>query len=326
MILTRIFDVTLNITNPINFCTNKRSHVLIELNNYYANKCFMGSYIMEILDVLQMSSCRIISSNSTANGTIDVKFLAKVFILNSWDILVGVEIEKNHLFITGKYKKDNMTIRVIFNPTNIQSTILNIGQLVPVRVVQAVHRPKEPDISVAAVVLTCDKKSEYFRVKGEVSKQYLPECNTLLTAITEELEKRKELMKTKKKNILFFESLLYTYKNCPNSNITVIKPNLEWEGPHDITKTSNSIFELLNMDLTGYWTRPLYVCRSSPFVSTTQDKPAEYRLTSPHIMVIDFMNNMLTFLIAIRELTEKYDDTLIESHANIWNIMKNNQL
>ena len=102
MILEKIFDVTLNINNPINFCTNKKHYILIELNNLYTNKCFMGSYIIEILEVLQSSSCRIINTNSSGDGIIDVRFLANVFILNSWDALIGVEIEKYQSLIVGK--------------------------------------------------------------------------------------------------------------------------------------------------------------------------------------------------------------------------------
>jgi hypothetical protein len=337
MILTRIYDVTLNVTNPINFCTNKKAHVLIELNNYYTNKCFMGSFIIEILDILQMSSCRIVSSNSTANATIDVKFSAKVFVLSTWDILVGIEIEKNSSLVTGKYKQDSMVIHVSFTPTNLQANMLNIGQIVPVRVVKSIHRPKESDISVAAVLLTCDRKNVYYKVKGEISKQYLPDIQELLSKIITELNRRKEI--TKKNILMFFESLLYSYRDCPASAVTRIdNHDTEWEGPTkaepakaELNKADEpkgklfTIFDLLGMDLTGYWTRPLNVCRSSPFVSMTATKPAEYFLTAPHLLVTEFMTNILTFLVATRELTETYDDALIKSHENIWNIMRKNQ-
>lgn len=324
MILEKIFEVTLNITNPINFCTNKKAHILIELNNIYVNKCYMGSYIIEIIDILQSSSCRIVNTNSSGNGIIDVKFLANVFILNSWDILIGVEVEKNQSLIVGKYKKPNLTIDVTFKPTNIQANSLSVGQLVPVRVVKAIHKPKESKIAVAAVLLTCDRKAVAFRVKGEIAKSAMPEIQMLFDNIIEELEHRQSI---NKETVMFFESLLYSYRNVPTVSEVIPFGKVNWEGPK--TNTSGTIvnlFDMLTMDLTGFWTRPLTICRSSPLLTVTQEKPAEYILTAPHLMIIEFAKNILTFLIAIREFSEVYTPDRIVSHENIWNMLRHAQL
>jgi len=324
MILEKIFEVTLNITNPINFCINKKQHILTELNNMYVNKCYMGSYIIEILDILQSSSCRIVNTNSSGNGIIDVKFIANVFILNSWDILIGVEIEKNQSLIVGKYKKLNLIIDVTFKPTNIQSNSLMVGQLVPVRVVKAIHKPREGKIAVAAVLLTCDRKAVSFRVKGEIAKSALPEIQMLFNNITDELKYRQNI---KKESIMFFESLIYSYKNISTTIEKIPFDNVYWEGPKNkITGNVVNLFDTLTMDLTGFWTRPLSICRSSPLLTMSQEKPPEYILTAPHLMIIEFAKNMLTFLIAIREFDEVYKSDLILSHENIWNMMRFAQL
>lgn len=324
MILEKVFEVTLNITNPINFCTNKKQHILTELNNIYVNKCYMGSYIIDIIDVLQSSSCRIVNTNSTGNGIIDVKFLANVFILNSWDILIGVEVEKNQSLIVGKYKKPNLTIDVTFKPTNIQSNSLTVGQLVPVRVVKAIHKPKESKIAVAAVLLTCDRKAVAFRVKGEIAKSAIPEIQMLFDNITEELEHRKSI---KKETIMFFESLVYSFRNMSKTMEKVPFGKVDWEGPkHNVNGTTIvNLFDTLTMDLTGFWTRPLGICRSSPLLTMSQEKPVEYILTAPHLMIIEFAKNILTFLIAIREFSEVYTPDRITSHENIWNMMRYSQ-
>lgn len=80
------------------------------------------------------------------------------------------------------------------------------------------------------------------------------------------------------------------------------------------------------MDLTGFWTRPLTICRSSPLLTITQDKPTDYILTAPHLMIIEFAKNILTFLIAIREFSEVYTPDRILSHDNIWNMLRHAQL
>lgn len=324
MILEKVFEVTLNITNPINFCTNKKQHIFTELNNIYVKKCYMGSYIIDIIDVLQSSSCRIVNTNSSGNGIIDVKFLATVYILNSWDILIGVEIEKNQSLIVGKYKKPNLTIDVTFKPTNIQANSLVIGQMVPVRVIKAIHKPKESKIAVAAVLLTCDRKTVAYRVKGEIAKSAIPEIQLLFNNIIEELNFRSNI---KKDLLLFFESLVYSYKNMPRVTEKITFGEYFWEGPKiDIDGKVINLFDTLSMDLTGFWTRPLNVCRSSPLIVQSQDKPVEYVLTAPHLMIIEIAKNVLTFLTAIREFSETYNPSNITSHENIWNMMRHAQL
>lgn len=324
MILEKIFEITLNISNPINFCTNKKQHILTELNNNYLHKCYMGTYIVEIIDILQSSSCKIINTNSSGNGIIDVKFLANVFILNTWDILVGVEIEKNQSLLVGKYKKLNLTIDVTFKPTNIQANSLVIGQLAPVRVIKAIHKPKESKIAIAAVLLTCDRKIMNYRVKGEISKSAISEIQFLFNNIKEELNLRANI---NKERLLFFESLVYSYKKMPKETEKIPFDDTYWEGPKsNIEGVVVNLFDTLTMDLTGFWSRPLNICRSSPLLVSSQEKPPEYVLTAPHLMIIDFAKNILTFLTAIREFTEVYQQDKITSHENIWNMMRHMQL
>lgn len=323
MILEKIFEVTINVSNPINFCTNKKQHIITELNNIYVNKCYMGSYIINIIDILQSSSCRIVNTNSSGNGIVDVRFLANVFILNSWDILIGVEVEKNQSLLVGKYKKPNLTMDVTFKPTNIQSNALVIGQLTPIRVIKAIHKPKESKIAVAAVLLTCDRKAVTYRVKGEVAKSAVPEIQLLFANISNELKLRKNI---KRETLMFFESLVYSYRNMPSATEPVPFGDDQWIGPKvNITNPIN-LFDTLSNDLTGFWSRPLEICRSSPLLSVSHEKPTEYVLTAPHLMIIEFAKHILTFLTAIREFSEVYTPDLISSHENIWNMMRHAQL
>lgn len=323
MIVDKIFDVTLNIVNPINFCTNKKQHILIELNNLYVNKCYMGSYIMDIIDVLQSSTCRITNTNSSGNGSIDVKFSAKVFILNAWDILVGVKIEKNQSLIVGKYENSNLIIDVTFKPTNIQASSLTVGQLIPVRVIKAIHKPRENKIAIAAVLLTCDRKVVTYRVKGEISKSALPEIQLLFNNIIDELKLRTMIDKS---IITFFESLIYSYRTMDSTSVKIDISDTHWEGPKTNILNTVNIFDTINSDLTGFWSRPLQICRSSPLLVISQDKPTDYILTAPHLMIIEFAKNILIFLKAVRECSELYTPDIINSHENIWNMMRSVQL
>lgn len=55
MIDQKIFETTLNIDDPTNFCTNVEAHLLKELENIYVGKCFKNSFILNITGVIQRS-------------------------------------------------------------------------------------------------------------------------------------------------------------------------------------------------------------------------------------------------------------------------------
>lgn len=332
MIFEKEFEVTIIINNTLNFCINKYQNVMIELNNIYKNKCYMSSYILKINKIINMSSCRIINSNSSGNGVIDVKFTADVFTLELWDILVGVEIEQNQSLIIGKYKNDTgVEINITFKPTNIHANTLSLKQLLPVRIVKAIHKPNYNQIIAAGVLLTCDRKNTIYKVKGELSKSLLPEINSILNNIKEELKLRMNLMKSKSKEILFFESLLYSYKST-NSTVEKIKidNNIVYENYiNKEIKNMNllNIFDIVGTDLTGFWSRPLNIYRSSPFLVMTNEESKDYIESTPSLLIIEIAKHILNFLVAIREFTEIYNTPeLIKKHENIWNMMRQVQL
>lgn len=333
MIIEKIFEITLNVSNPINFCVNKKHHVIIELNNNYVFKCYMGSFIIKINEILQMSSCKIISTNSSGYGIIDVQFSADVYILNSWDILIGVEVGKNQSLIVGKYIKDSIEIDITIKPTNIQPNLLNVKQIIPIRIIKAFHKPKSNQITAAGVLLTCDKKTIVYKVKGDNSKIITNELQFILNDIKKELIIRDKLIKTHKYEITFFESLLYSYKHTTKDTEKIKTiDGIIYEGPiNNINNlTIKNLFDVIydnNIDLTGYWYRPLGVYRSSPLLAFSTDKIDDYILSNPQILMIEFAKNILNYLTAIREFIEVYNSPeLIKLHENVWNIMRQNQL
>lgn len=319
MLFEKIFEVTIIVNNSINFCINKKANTLIELESLYLHKCYMGVYIVKILDILQTSACKVISSNSSANCSIDVRFNAEVYMLNSWDILIGVCIEKDQSLIIGRYKKNNIEIAITFIPT--QSNDLHTKQLVPVRIVKAAHQPKSDSIIAAGILLTCDTKIIVYKVRGFISENVKRDIKHIFNIIKKELALRMVLIREKKRSVLFFESLLYSYKNhFTDFNRIIIDENLDYQG--FIDEEYVNLFSLLDKDLTGLWCRPLNLSKSAPCIKNlnSSNDPMIY---SPDLMILDIAKNVLNYLVAIREFTEVYNtDELINTHSNIWNTMK----
>lgn len=331
MILTRNFEITLYINNPISFCANKQHNVKLELENNYVGKCFQGVYILEILEVLQVSKCRINNVSLTNNSIIDVKFTANVFLINKWEIIIGAEIIKNQSLLIGVYKKNDLEIDITFMPTTVIANTISLGQIVPIRVIESLHKSRTNKIAVAGVLLTCDIRSEIYKnTTTEINKAYLPEIYLILDDIKQELSLRKTLVKNHKEKVIFFEKLLYSYKASSNQVKSYpIIDDLTYEGLSvDMSNEVMNIFDMVyNQKSIGYWHRPLTFCRSSPFVLFTTTKPQNFKVIPLHIIIIEFAKPMLSFLVAIRELVETYNSPeLISSHENIWNIMKLKQI
>src|SRR3989344_8131927 len=99
----KIFETSININNPIDFCIDKENNLLLELTKKFAGKCYKGSYIIKILEILETSSCKIIKTNLYGNCYIDVRFLANVSIISGGSILIGVDIISNEDIIRGLY-------------------------------------------------------------------------------------------------------------------------------------------------------------------------------------------------------------------------------
>lgn len=326
MIFEKVFEVTINITNPINFCINKYQNTLISLNNIYENKCYLGTFILKINNILKISSCKIINTNSSSGGLVDVRFSADVYILNQWDIIIGAKIKEKSDIAISDYEKNNVKICITFKPTNIHVNTLAVNQLLPIRIVKSICKPNYNYIIAIGILLTCDKKSVIYKVKGKVNENALSEINLILNDIKNEIMLRTELMKTKRNEILFFESLLYSYKNTNKSTEFIqINNDIKYEGLINNIEglTAHNIFNIIDINLDGFWSRPLGIYRSSPIIALNNNTNTDnYVLTNPNALIIEMAKNILTSLITIREFIEIYNTPeLIKSHENIWVMM-----
>ena len=97
----KVFETAIDVPNPINFCTLTDNHVMMALNRLHVGKCFKGAFVVGIKKVLKRSKCRISQTSGSAEGSIDVMFLADVVVYGMWDILVGVHIVNNTLMLVG---------------------------------------------------------------------------------------------------------------------------------------------------------------------------------------------------------------------------------
>ncbi len=200
-----MYEVTIRVDSPISFCADKRRHVLAHLAETYVGRCFLGAYVVRVLeDRLVVSHCRILQTNNTGAGEVDVRFEAEVVTAQRGDILVGVRVLKTDHLIVGVYnpgpepegdwrrggerareeaalgakeagprRGDPLApeIVVAFNPHQEGlDHVYAVGQLVPARLTLTQHPPMAAQINVTGHLLTAVQEAPVFRLRGALAE------------------------------------------------------------------------------------------------------------------------------------------------------------
>ena len=350
-IIKKKIVTSLNVRNPINFCTNKQKHVYNELEKLYVKKCYAGCFIISIQSIDEISDCVISKTNTSGEGVVNVKFIVEAIVFAYNDILVGVQIVHNQSMILGLYQLNSIKAIVSIPPTtrHLYSTALtksieslSLGQKVPIRVIDANHQPKKEEATIFGTLLVCDKDAPIYKLNGILNSSAKSDLLPLLDAIREELQSRSSIDINKLK---FFEKNLYSYNISSTHEITIKSEQFpNWNGPEAnlINKSDAHIINLLDFitksisnktgtSVTGFWSHSLSIYRSSPMILfTTEESNLDSSIVNNIIeennivsVFIRFLKNMLDFLMAIRQMTEIYNDEQeIKAHENIWTAMK----
>ena len=334
------FTVTLTVLNPIQFCSALEKNVLTLLRNNYKGRCYQGAFIIEILDVTAISSCRITPTNNSGNGTVDVSFAAEVEVISRWDIVTGVVISRRDIAVIGVANREDGAgkITVTLRPRHAET--IRVDQKVAVRVTDVMHPPMQSMIVAVGNLLTCDQAAPIFRIKGSLDRDSAADLLSLIASIRTELEERERAMESQVGGFLFLRSLLYAFvKKSVSDGVdeAVTQGAARWRGPTRVesAETPVNFLEIAiraaelreTVKVDGYWTRSLTLFRSSPYINRTSltAQPAEGAIAdaTPRLMFAMLLKNMLDFLVAVREMVASYNTPeLIEEHKNIWAVMR----
>ena len=358
-IIQKKIITSLNVRNPINFCTDKKKHVYNELKKIYVEKCYAGCFIISIVSIDEISDCIISKTNISGEGIINVKFTINAIVFSHNDILIGVKIVHNQSMILGLYQLNSIKAVVSIPPTSrhLYSTALvksieslSLGQKIPIRIIDASHQPRQEEATIFGTLLVCDKEAPIYKINGLLNSSAKSDLLPLLNAIKEELQIRSEIQIDK---INFFEKKLYSYFNHGTSNSTISSENFpDWNGTESNGNSTNinllnfitkAISDKNGLSVTGYWSQSLSIYRSSPMIYFSDQAVGDAlsgravgdalsgRADNSNIIeegnnvsvFIRFLKNMLDFLLAIRQMTEIYNtEQEIKAHANIWAAME----
>ncbi len=347
----KVFDVTLNIQNPINFCADKDRAVRQALQSQYVGRCYKGAFICRVKEILQTSEVEIVKTNTSGAGVINVQFLAEVNVLAAGDILVGVTVVNVRQMVTGLFDpQDNTRAKVLVSLLATPETGTIIAQQkIAVQLQTVVHEPLKEYVVAVGKLLVCEESAPVYRLRGTLDKGARTELLPILENIDRELVARAKLVGSRMRDVWLFELLLYRYRSTAmgrevDQEAPSGDPNVPaWMGPGfhapnggsqqrnvlDIVRRVVAGDEVMRID--GLWSRSLDLYQSSPLVSWAPDGKApeawgEAIDGSVRAAFAEFLSRILKYLVAVREMVELYDtNESMSSHRNIWSAMRHSQ-
>jgi hypothetical protein len=351
----KVISGTVDVANPINFCADKGRHLLADLQNKYAGRCFKGAFILAVKEVLDSGACHVVRTNGSGEAYIDVRFLAAVAVFGRWDILAGVEIVSHQQMVVGVYEgapgqpRPGRPRAVVTLFASKDVVALAVGQKIPVRVVLAQHAPMQPQASVVGALLVCDQAAPAYRLRGALDPAARAELAPMLAAVELELAARAALVETQKADLWFFEILLHAYRETPRdaagagatAAVAAWEGGPVWHGPRSAQEVeagaeTTSALDVVRravggeaVPVAGVWSRSLALHRSSPLVAVVRGEeaaaPAAWTVVdgAPRAVFAEILKNILDFLVATRELVLVYNSReLIDRHLNLWSVMR----
>ncbi len=324
---------TIEVEDPIQFALNKNTNCLNHLNKKFLNRNFNGYHIVEIKKIVKTSSCSIIPSNLNVNGRIYVHFIALIQMVDPYIANLKVYVTKPRITCA---LDDKSIIAGLIQHDSHQ--LIQQGQYIPIKVEKSSYDPFKKSITVSGQLLHCDTSYVVYKTSGSLPKSYANELMYRVNFIKKELELRSASQDNNDQSFIFFELLLYSFKHTTKDTQTIkTKDSENWKGPSSIRKVNNTINLLetikdasessTEMDMSGYWYRPLELYRSSPLVVRTDEPPADAVIIEqpPHVVIADLINTMMVVK-TIRDLAEKFSskDTMM-SHRNIWKLLQSFQ-
>ena len=383
----REFCKTFVIRNPMdpNFSKNKKKYIMNILNSKFVDHCHGGCLIIKIKQIDEISMCEIINSNLSGSGQVNVKFTAYVKSFYNGELICYVQILKTSPFIIGNYRD---IIKITSSESSeeefeVQATVslqygVNMGtiplektissiresQFVPMRIIQCLHKCLETRVGIVGELIMCDQRYNKYIVTSPITELGMYNIYLILYEIREELTLRSNILENLdeniKNNILYFESLLYSYK-YDTKQLSIDKLSIDklnqieskhypiWWGLHPMTIGETNNGEVINLldyfskespNVIGMWSRPLHLFKSSPMavfepIPNTSEMASEtsgqkYDILEEgksDVVFITFFKNMLDSLKIIRKMSELYNtDALLKSHQNLWDGMKSVQL
>lgn len=330
------FTVTLDVSDPIRFETDRENNALLQVRDVYQGRCYRGKYIIEVTHVKKISRCRINQVGVIGGGTVTVSFVAQCSRLHGGDAIAGMRILKRQQILVGQAimpagRDEEPATLTMINPNESIAE----HQILPVRIIEIQYSPLQTEPSAVAELLTCRAKEKVWVVADEVATPRAAKTqgriiDSLCSQLAEVLEERDRLLGTKglAEVRTFFGNRLKTYRNE-----TPLPAHFRERPLANIDDVQKWAAELKPGTV---WTRPLEkafdwegVCEVA---AGDAAHPASSEGRAPSgapssAIVSTVLCEVLNSVQVLNDLAQIFNDqTLVEKHINVWKLMQARQL
>lgn len=314
MIINKVIEVGLDIQNTINLY-NDDDNIKRILSDKYEKKCFKGCYIQSINHIIKVGDC-VINQDGVPNfGAISVIFEVTAIVYANGEIINGCTV----------VNKDKSGM--IICSTDIASIIVKMhkslesitkGQIISLRVWAVRYNQGAEKMSISAVPYLFQPKSQIYKI-GNVTNKSTEIVHNVLERIEFEVQ---EMEKIKKENVRAwetFDQLLYAYKTeQPNPPGSISQDLLA------LAKGELKNIGYVNRDNRMKLSKNLVYCYAED--KFPENAIIESELSTENVLLI-LLEDYCAHLRTIREMVGIYNTTeLINSHHNLWQILKKNKM
>lgn len=198
MLLTpKVYHVTLNVRDPINFAANKEAEALHALRAEYQGRCFGGAFVCRVDALLEAGPVKVSMRNTSGEASVDVSFRATVAVAARGDILAGAVLLSDSAQLTlcsweGEAPPGGAAPRASVSCCDAGGAraALQKGWSVALRLLLVQHDPFQTHIVAAGVLLVCEARPPSYRLAGSLDAEAAEALAPTAAAIAAELGRR----------------------------------------------------------------------------------------------------------------------------------------
>ena len=224
MITSVIYNEKIDLKHTNLIYQPKEKACMSVLKEIYINRCFKGSYILDIDNIIKISDVIISPYHLDVRGIVWITFVAKVIRYIENDLISDCKIvrKKDKVFANTKYGNIIILDHEILR-------LLKEGDYLPIIVKKTAYKPLEKNISIFAFpfIPSVSLKSYMYIITKSLSNQEIDKLKYYIN----EIKNIKNLIKNFKsedtKKFKAFDELFYPYKTQKKPSLFNIKNHIK---------------------------------------------------------------------------------------------------
>ncbi len=311
MLITKTLQTSIDLYSANEIYTpNKSDLIMQKLRERYKLVCYQSMIITDVLRIHRISSIYLADNTLDGRAFVNVEFEVQGYVYQQGEVIHGckiAEINTDMIIATNQFAVVNLQKE----PTGRVSSILKVGQQIPIVVKTAKYTINKSSASILAIpYIPLVYKNNYYNITEGFSGEEKEKINGLYLQITEEEKRHAPFERDGRYKI--FQDMLYAYSSNQKFEHSKKADDLNLK-PHN--------FEKLLEIRSGIIVYPDEDPKSSKrfFHGEVVKLNNVYLDASIYMVANEILNKYLMYLQALRGFMETYSDlNEIKNLLEIW--------